>query len=350
MNRVMIVTNSLSGGGAESSLNLVANELSARGWSVALVPINSGPSDLVIPTCPVFALERNWQSGLIETLQAFWRFNILVKKWNPKIIVLNCDLPELFGSFLFSRRMLVAVEHVNRPWVKRVSLGKLVRWLLRRRKVNWVAVSSHLSIWPDQQSPQAILLNSIAPSPKSPSIKTSRTPNPLLINRLMFVGRLAPQKRPNWLLQIAWQNQIPVEFFGDGSLLESLKLKKEKLGVDAIFHRQVRDPWSFFEKGDILVVPSEYEGDGLVVIEALQLGLPLLVADIPEFRRFGFPEKNYCKTEADFSNRLSRNSHNVSNLKIPLTLTREILAERTISNVGNSWVAFFNCLLQKEVI
>ena len=47
MKRIMIVTNSLSGGGAERSMNIVSNEMHMRKWPTILVALNSGPRDLV---------------------------------------------------------------------------------------------------------------------------------------------------------------------------------------------------------------------------------------------------------------------------------------------------------------
>ena len=343
MKRVMIVTNSLTGGGAERSLNLVANELTARGWTIALVPINSGPSDLVNPICEVFGLERKWQGGLLETLRATRKFNKVVGSWDPEIIVLNCDLPELFGAFLYSTRILVAVEHINRPWAGRIQLGKFVRYMLKKRNVTWVAVSSHLTIWPNEQVPQAVLLNSISFC-SVPAIEKNQSANLETINRLIFIGRLAPQKRPNWLIEIGRQTQLSVEFIGEGSMRETLQLDAEISGVSAHFHGQILEPWSLFAKGDVLIVPSEYEGDGLVVIEGLRLGLPILVADIPDFRRFGFPENNYCKTQLDFSERLNRFSSNILDLIVPVAIASQILDGRSATSVGDSWEKFLSSL------
>ncbi len=52
MKKVFIVTNSLSGGGAERAMNLVCAELSEslkNEIEITLVPINNGPKDLVEP-------------------------------------------------------------------------------------------------------------------------------------------------------------------------------------------------------------------------------------------------------------------------------------------------------------
>lgn len=337
----MIVTNSLTGGGAERSMNLVCNELSQRGWPISLVPINSSPPDQVIPVCDVFSLERQWKGGFANTISAIRKFNQVVKSWNPDVIILNCDLPELFGVLLFSHRHLVAVEHINRPWLTRISLGRIVRKLLRFRKVIWVAVSSHLTIWPDMQVPKAILLNSISTSDLLP-IENSNSISVSNLKRLVFIGRLAPQKRPDWLLEIGAQIRLPLEIIGEGSMRAAMQNDAAARNLSVNFHGQIRQPWAIIEEGDLLIVPSEYEGDGLVVIEGMQQGVPMLLADIPDFRRFDFPETNYCATQQDFIERIDDFGNRLHDLSIPSRTAAQILASRSLSEVGDTWEVFLN--------
>ena len=339
----MIVTNSLTGGGAERSMNLVANELTKRGWPIALVPINSGLPDLIIPICEVFPLGRTWPGRLFDTILAIINFNKTVNIWNPDIIVLNCDLPELFGALIFSRRNLIVVEHINRPWITRRLLGRVVRKILRGRNVIWVAVSSHLTIWPGNIAPQEILLNSISPSP-APVTNRLITHNFPEIERLVFIGRLAPQKRPDWLLEIARQTRLPVEFIGDGKLREFLEKSANSMKQPVTFHGQLRHPWSFIREGDLVVIPSEYEGDGLVAIECLRQELPLLLADIPDFRRFEFPEENYCLDVDEFVNRIEDYKLRLGELLVPQNIREKILKSRDITAVGSTWEKFLNSI------
>lgn len=343
MKRVMILTNSLTGGGAERSMNLACNELAKRGWLIALVPINAGPNDEVIPTCEVFPLERKWQGNLANAASAIWRLNKVVKAWNPDVIVLNCDLPELFGALLFSRRQLIAVEHINRPWISRLTLGRIVRQILRFRKVKWVAVSAHLSIWPTGKTPDSVVLNSIS----TVSMQVHSKSNPTHSNeirRLFFVGRLAAQKRPDWLLEIGRLTKLPMEVIGEGLMRESLEERAQQFEVKAIFRGQITQVWEQVEDGDVLIVPSEYEGDGLVVIEGIQQGLPMLLADIPDFRRFGLPDKNYCKDVNDFSKRIDSFRKNQVELLVPEDISRSILASRSMLAVGNMWEDYLNSI------
>lgn len=341
----MFVTNSLTGGGAERSMNLVCNELLHRGWPIALVPINRSEPDQIIPDCLVFPLHRQWHGSLKSSIRAIWRFHKAVHEWNPDIIILNCDLPEMFGATLLSKRKLVAVEHSPIPWIKRVPLGKLVRRILTFRRVTWASVSSHIDIWPQRGAPHAVLQNPLTPNFDSPNQERPKKTIGKKIERLIFIGRFSPEKRPDWALEISAKTGIELEFIGDGSMQPSIETQAVKRSINAHFRGQVNNPWLEIRAGDLLIVPSALEGDGLVVIEGLQKGIPMLLMDIPDFRRFGFPDKNYCTDLSGFVSRIEDFSNNLEDLKVSVETARAILDERNLILVGDSWEDFIGNLI-----
>ena len=331
----MIITNSLTGGGAERSMNLVCNELTRRGWSISLVPINAGAPDLVSPVCEVFPLERKWQGGLFNTLGALRNFRKVLKAWRPDIIVLNCDLPEFFGATSFGSHQLVVLEHASNPWGNRIIFGKAIRRILKLRGTNWVAVSSHLTIWPTAELPSAVLQNPIIPTAEQSSKVVSRK-----ITRLVFIGRLSSEKRPELALEISKQTGIELVLIGDGRLSSYLKETANRFSIKATFLGRVENPWVAIQPGDLLIVPSLFEGDGLVVIEALQHRLPMLLSDIPDFRRFDFPDENYCEGLMGFSSKIQDYLVELPALLITGENANRILNPRSISSVGDAWERF----------
>jgi len=337
----MFVTNSLTGGGAERSMNLVSNELVRRSWPVALVPINAGEPDLVSLTCDVFPLNRQWRSGIVQACLAIVKFNRVVRKWQPDVLVLNCDLPELFGALLFRRQILVIVEHANPAWSTRASSGKIVRRFLSYRRIFYVAVSSHLRIWPKGEFPRRVLQNPILASDEIHAKISTDEP----LRRLVFMGRLeSRQKQPELLLEIAASCDLEVLFIGEGSMKAVLQVEAETRKLKATFAGYTSDPWSLVGSGDLLIVPSTFEGDGLVVVEGLRYKVPLLIADIPDFRRFGFPDRNYCRDVNSFSERIHEFRSRLAMLIPPDDISKEILDSRSPIAVGNSWEAFLNSL------
>lgn len=333
MRRIMIVTNSLTGGGAERSMNLVGSELTKLGWPIALVPINAGDPDLVTPTCEVFALNRQWRGSPFGTLRAIIEFNQIAKSWKPDVVILNCDLPELFGALLFMRKALVVVEHSSLAWSTRPLPGKIIRKILKMRKAVWIAVSSNLRIWPDGQSPREVIQNPLLPSTKGAVHSLVKAP----IRRLVFIGRLTPEKQPERIIEIGNRTALPVEVIGDGFLLNSLAEKAKSKDAHITFHGRMRDPWSFIAAGDLLVVPSVSEGDGLVVVEGMREGVPLLLSDIQDFRRFDLPEQSYCQSVDDFVERVNQFKEDIASLVIPSEISEPILKSRSPQVIGKAW-------------
>ena len=323
-------------------MNLLVNELHSRGQIVALVPINKSGEDLVRPVCPVFALDRTWKGGLVDFVRSYFRFLRVIKLWEPTVVILNCDLPELFGALnLRSVPRLIVVEHTSRPFASRKILGKVIRKILEKKKSEFVVVSSHLSIWQISTKAQAVLLNAIKLEPETfSSFNSSKSSK---IQNIYFIGRLASiQKRPQIMLEIASMLQNKIIIIGDGEAKAEIKAKilRESLNVELLGY--LKNPWKFIEQNDVLIVPSLFEGDGMVVIEAIARDLPLLLSDTPDFRRFGFPNANYCIDSADFVKRLTEYELRINDLRVPAQTRREILNSRTPKAVGVSWVNYLN--------
>jgi glycosyltransferase involved in cell wall biosynthesis len=118
------------------------------------------------------------------------------------------------------------------------------------------------------------------------------------------------------------------------------KASKAKIELDS--HGFVPDPWILISQNSLLIVPSAWEGDGMVVIEALARNIPFLVTDIPEFRRFGFEEKNYCTSIMDFVDRIEEFNHKLFDLEIPSSFQTKIKMSRNPVYISDLWIKFLN--------
>ena len=104
--------------------------------------------------------------------------------------------------------------------------------------------------------------------------------------RFLNVARLSRQKGQDLLLEalaLARTDLPPVSLtlVGSGPEEASLRRLSRKLGLNDIvsFAGYTSDPASHFRSADCFVLPSRWEGFGVVLIEALQAGLPLLATD-----------------------------------------------------------------------
>lgn len=333
MKRVMILTNSQSGGGAERSMNLVANELTTLGYKVYLVAINLGPEDLIKPKFDLIQLERNWKDGFLSTLHSLISFKKNIRKINPDVLIVNCELPELFASLVNTKCKIIVVEHTSRPWNGRRSIGFVVRYALKMKKTLWVKVSENIGNWPFNFTSCKIIPNPI----KNLGINTDRDVGSKRLTNLYFVGRLSQEKNPELFLKLCKNLNLSGTLIGDGILKDALISYSKSNQIAVSFKGYLSDPWAEIGKGDLLIIPSIFEGDGLVVVEAIHQGIPLLISDNLDFRRFNLPERNYCADEADFQERIRFYASDISTLQVEERIASRIINGRNINEVAKSW-------------
>jgi glycosyltransferase involved in cell wall biosynthesis len=102
---------------------------------------------------------------------------------------------------------------------------------------------------------------------------------------VLAVGRLAPQKGFGTLLTAAtrWANRSPapaVVVAGTGPLGIQLLDQARELGVDARFLGARDDVPALLAAADVFVLPSQWEGQPLVLQEALRAGLPVVATNV----------------------------------------------------------------------
>lgn len=111
--------------------------------------------------------------------------------------------------------------------------------------------------------------------------------------RLIFVGRLSPEKGIEGLLEaLSSTNSLAhlhLAIVGDGPLGAALKAQAERLGiagrVEFLGRLPEAETLAQIDRSDVLVLPSFMEGLPIVLMEALALGVPVIasrVAGIPE--------------------------------------------------------------------
>lgn len=90
---------------------------------------------------------------------------------------------------------------------------------------------------------------------------------------LVDIWNIISKKYPDWILEI----------YGDGSEKEKLQNKINKLGLEKSFllRGAVKNIQEKYLESSIYVMSSRYEGFGMVLIEAMSCGLPVISFDCP---------------------------------------------------------------------
>jgi glycosyltransferase involved in cell wall biosynthesis len=110
------------------------------------------------------------------------------------------------------------------------------------------------------------------------------------VPRLLFVGRLAPQKNLSLLIGAVAQMQTSVflDIVGEGEERENIEalIQKYKLQNVKLYGKKIgQELIELYKSADIFVLPSLKEGVSLAMLEALAAGLPVVASDSPEIRQ-----------------------------------------------------------------
>lgn len=102
--------------------------------------------------------------------------------------------------------------------------------------------------------------------------------------RIVYVGRLAPQKAVDTLLRAAVHVPAAVVLVGDGPDRPALAALAGRLGIadrvtftGFVPHERTA---AYLEHGDVLVLPSRYEELGSVLLEGLAVGIPVVASRV----------------------------------------------------------------------
>lgn len=330
--RILIVTNSRSGGGAERAMNLLANLLFNDGFEVKIAYVSFGPVDSINVVPFHIDLNRKRKNLFLSALVPLIKYQKLVIQFKPNYTLLNCDFPEMLGAFSFGGSTRVVVEHTHKPFDGRKIIGVLTRMILIWRKSLFISVSSMKSVWPLKRSFDDCIENLFYSDFKTQLNFQGE------LKELFYVGRLSPEKRPDIALEIAHRLELPIKFIGEGGLLTRLKLDAQTLNINAIFLGFQENPWALFKENNLLIVPSDHEGDGLVVIEALAANLPLVLRKVDSLHRFNLPEINYASTIEEFVDVIELNRNNLLSFIPPVDIRETILSARNPRLILSKWL------------
>jgi glycosyltransferase involved in cell wall biosynthesis len=340
MSSIAILTNSFSGGGAERSMNILANEFQKNGFETSVIAVNSGPEDVVPRECATYCLERNWKAGFVETLKSRKKLKTVLNSLNPDSIIVNCELPELLIALTRTKSEIFVVEHASDPWRGRKFIGLIIRAILIAKKVKWVAVSRDLKFWPGLTKFSVVINNPIVKEYLRPEKELSNSNHP---PRLVFIGRLSEEKQPEMFLEICRETKIPGIIFGDGPKRAELENAIKSKNINVEMRGFTKFPWQEIGSNDLVIVTSKNEGDGLVVAEAIVLAIPILLLDTLDLRRFQLPEVLYKRDISDFCESINYHQKNgFDSFKITTDLQEKLTEKRLIETILGQWLKLTN--------
>jgi glycosyltransferase involved in cell wall biosynthesis len=343
MTSLLVVANSADGGGAELSSVAISSELAKRGHEVTFIAINRNIVDHNSSEMKFVNFARDKNSSPLNLLKELRSFRNCVNEVAPEFVIYNCELPELFSLAQPKGPRVIVVEHTSKPWSGRRLLGAIVRLNLRVRGASWISVSNLGQIWPLRSKVIAVIPNPFVHN------QTFNPKLPTISPRLIFIGRLNTIKNPKLVLHLAHELEMPCVVIGIGPEKEILETYAFRNNISADFLGYVKNPWELIQKTDLVIIPSEYEGDGMVIMESILNQVPMLLQDNQDLRRFKLAEELYCKNFDDYKEKIIKLNANFTSLVPGVKYRTKLLAERSLDSVADSWEREISKLSHKPI-
>ena len=301
MQKLVFLINSLTHGGAEKVLSIIVNKLSDQGYETELIclekddfyPIASGVKVTYLSN---FTGRESGFKKLLFLPIFSWRLKKYIVSNNIQLIqshLFRANYVNIIASYFFSKHtaQIIIAGRVSR-YMELGFIGKLNLFLIKHlyKKADLLVCKAQ-GMQNDMQRLFQFPNNKIVinnPYDIKNILKLSReyVDNFDLksgITYLISVGRLIPLKRNHELIECLDELDANVEviFLGEGP--EKLNLIQQasdlKLHNRVHFLGQVRNPFKYISRADVLVSCSESEGFPNVIVEAMICGTPVISSD-----------------------------------------------------------------------
>ena len=233
----------------------------------------------------------------------------VIKKYRPSLIHAHDFTASIVSAYSTLRVPIISHIHNNTPWLKRLSVRSLAYGVstLRYKRILGVSPSvfdefifGRFIRKKSEVIGNPIDLEKIKAAAQSAEVTDSYD--------VVFLGRLTEQKNPIKFIEVIAElsKKMPIRaaMIGDGELRGEIEACISDRGISENIHLFgfMDNPHGVLAASRLLVMTSDWEGYGLVAVEALSLGKPVVatpVGGIPTIITGG--EGKLCSSVLEFS-------------------------------------------------
>ncbi len=290
--RILLVIDSLRGGGAERQISQMANYWARKGWAVTLASWSSSEVPDFYELDPgvtrehldIWSFARRRERPLVAAMRSIWRLARLIRRIHPDVVLSFSEASNVLAvaACKATRTRCVVANRQNPDFV--MSAKRHWRIPVAIAYANAASVVVQTKAAAQWMKEKFGLRCEVIPN----ALRDLLTPSGLRQKTVVCVGRLDEHKGHDILIRAFeklrdahrdWRLVI----VGDGSMKQSLEALCNELNIreHVEFAGASSNVESWMESAGIFVLPSWHEGFPNVLIEAMAMGAPVISADCP---------------------------------------------------------------------
>ncbi|CAM3420093.1 glycosyltransferase [Flavobacterium chungbukense] len=271
-------------GGTTEYMRLLSNELKSTTELLIATGISNSP--IVIDGVKV----KFFDTKVLRWFSLLNEFRYFLKKENPEIVHINgIWSPQNWGFQKAAQELGIPVvlsPHgmlepwilANNPWKKKIGL------FLYQNKAIKNAEHLHATAVMEQESIRNLgYKNNLTIIPNGIDISEAKKKKESYgSKKVIFLSRIHPKKGIELLLE-AWRvtntQSWSLEIAGNGDENYIQRLKESASDISNVHFVGAKygdEKWNFLRSADVMVLPTHSENFGIVVAEALAVGLPVI--------------------------------------------------------------------------
>lgn len=289
--KISFVTSTLTSGGAERVISLLANNFADRGYEVEMIALTSISPDYysLNPKVKFIHADKVSKGGLLGEL---WWFRQHIKKEQPDVVIAFMEAVYEFVLLALLGTKVPVISSERKDPATLGPLRKILRWILLPTATAHVVQTQHIKNYYSKriQKKTHIIYNPV----NERVFETSHDnddDNPELkikderLNRIISVGRLYSQKNQKMMIEAFAQisERYPdwkLVIYGEGPERDSLESLVSNLKSQVSSHISLPGRCETVieevAKSKVFCLSSDYEGMSNAMIEALCVGTPVI--------------------------------------------------------------------------
>lgn len=292
--------------GAEKVAITIIEQMRQRyGYDGVYVSV-SGAIDEILQEKNIFheVIEKNSKACYQQVMDKYQPDIIHAHDFGTSTIVAKCK----------SNALKISHLHNNPLWLKHINLKSIVYAMAAQRFDSILAVSGSVFeeyILDKWMRRKMVIGNPINCEEVRSMAEQARRYAP---SDVMFLGRLSNPKKPQRFIRIIGQVKkrrpdIHALMIGQGDLEEQCRNEIEALQLCENIELLgfMKNPYGYLKNTRVLCVPSDWEGFGLVVVEAFALGIPVVAAPVGGMKKLVHTESGkLCHSDEEFVEEIIR--------------------------------------------